>query len=59
MTQKQLVLEEGRVIEALKAAASKPEVREPSVNFKRDWAYGNAGLENERITRKQVNEVVK
>jgi hypothetical protein len=31
----------------------------PSVQFKRDWAYGNAGLENETITREQVNEIIK
>lgn len=36
-----------------------PEVREPSLEFKRDWAFGNAGLEDERITREQVRGTIK
>lgn len=36
-----------------------PEVSTPSIDFKRDWAYGNAGLEDETITREQVKEAIK
>ena len=51
--------EERIVREAKEAVENRPDVRTPSVEFKRDWAYGNAGLEDERITRKQVTETIK
>jgi len=51
--------EESIVREAKQVAESHPEVRTPSVEFKCDWAYGNAGLEDERITREQVAETIK
>ncbi len=51
--------EERIVREAREVVEKRPEVRTPSVEFKRDWAYGNAGLEDERITREQVAETIK
>jgi hypothetical protein len=51
--EKQVVREMKRI------AAERPETAEPSVTFKRDWAYGNAGLEDETITREQVQGVIK
>lgn len=51
--------EENIVREAREAVQKHPEVRTPSVEFKRDWAYGNAGLEDERITREQVAKTIK
>lgn len=55
MTQKEEIV----VRTAREIADNKPEVRTPSLEFKRDWAYGNAGLEDERITREQVKEAIK
>jgi hypothetical protein len=51
--------EETIVRAAKQIVESRPEVRTPSVEFKRDWAYGNAGFEDERITREQVTEAIK
>lgn len=51
--------EETVVREAKQVVENRPEVRTPSVEFKRDWAYGNAGLEDERITREKVKETIK
>jgi hypothetical protein len=51
--------EEKVVRTAQEIADAKPEVRTPSLEFKREWAYGNAGLEDERITREQVKEAIK
>ncbi len=49
-----------RVVRDLKKVAqNRPDTHHPSVTFKRDWAYGNAGIENEKITRKQVNRAIK
>lgn len=39
-------------------AEKRPETRQPSVAFIRDWAYGNAGIEDEKITREQVETVI-
>jgi hypothetical protein len=52
-------LEKSMVQEAKELVETCPEVRTPSVEFKRDWAFGNAGLEDERITREQVTEAIK
>ena len=38
--------------------AEKPDVATPDQKFLRDWAYGNAGLEDERITIEQVESVM-
>jgi len=51
--------EERVVRDAKKVVENRPEVKVPSLEFKRDWAFGNAGLEDERITRKQVEETIK
>ena len=32
---------------------------QPTETFLRDWAYGNAGLEDERITEEQVESVIR
>jgi hypothetical protein len=36
-----------------------PDAATPSADFLRDWAYGNAGLEDERITVEQVEQVMR
>jgi hypothetical protein len=59
VTKVQFDFQESQVLKQLKKAASKPETTRPSVEFKRNWAYGNAGLENETITREQVEVVIK
>ena len=51
--------EELMVREAKELVEARPQLREPSLEFRRDWAYGNAGLEDERITREQVKEAIK
>jgi hypothetical protein len=51
--------ERNMVREAKELAETRPEIRTPSVEFKRDWAFGNAGLEDERITREQVKKAIK
>ena len=35
-----------------------PEIHRPDATFVRDWAYGNAGIEDERITLEQVEQVL-
>ncbi len=47
------------VRDAKELAEARPEVCTVSIKFKRDWAYGNAGLEDERITRTQVKKAIK
>jgi len=47
------------VAQAREAIADKPEMATPDDNFLRDWAYGNAGLEDERITLEQVETVMR
>jgi hypothetical protein len=37
----------------------RPETATPSPAFVRDWAYGNAGIEDERITLEQVEKVLR
>ncbi len=60
MTKKQFQQAEEAVVREMKRVADeKPETKEPSVDFKRDWAYGNAGLENEAITVDQVKKAIK
>jgi hypothetical protein len=60
MAQKQVRDSEDGVVRELKRVAEEhPETKELTVEFKRDWAYGNAGLENESITRDQVNKTIK
>lgn len=51
---------EDKIIARARAViAEKPEAATPDETFLRDWAYGNAGLEDERITLEQVEAVVR
>jgi len=51
--------EEREVVSQMKKVAEeRPETKRPTTAFVRDWAYGNAGLEDERITRQQVERVI-
>ena len=60
MTKAEFSKAEERVIGEMKRIATEcPTSTSPDVNFKRDWAYGNAGLENDKITREQVNKAIK
>jgi hypothetical protein len=52
--QEKLLVEQAREL-----VETHPEVRTPSLQFRRDWAFGNAGLEDERITREQVAQTIK
>ena len=59
MTRSEIRAAEERVVSEMKRiACESPETATPNLDFKRDWAYGNAGLENENITRKQVDEAI-
>ena len=59
MSRNEFRRKERRLIGIMKRVASeKPDTAHPSVRFKRDWAYGNAGLENEKITRNQASKVI-
>jgi hypothetical protein len=51
-------VEECIVRDAQAAVNERPEVTSPTVEFKREWAYGNAGLEDSRITREQVDSII-
>jgi len=51
--------EKNMVREARELVETRPDVLTPSVEFKRSWAFGNAGLEDERITREQVADIIK
>jgi hypothetical protein len=54
-----MTMAEDKVISQLKKVAEEmPETKQPTVHFMRDWAYGNAGIENESITRSQVQLVI-
>jgi hypothetical protein len=52
------VAEESAVQGLRQIASERPETTEPSLDFKRDWAYGNAGLEDESITIEQVERCI-
>ena len=48
-----------RLIKGMQRIASKqPTITRPGVRFKRDWAYGNAGIENENITKEQARKAI-
>lgn len=51
--------EESVVREMKRIAHESPHTATPDLEFKRDWAFGNAGLENEKITREQVDETIR
>ena len=60
MTKAEISAAEERIVTEIKRIArDSPDTATPNLDFKRDWAYGNAGLENDKITRKQVDETIK
>jgi hypothetical protein len=60
MTKTELRLAEQRIVNEMRRIAhDAPWTATPDLDFKRDWAYGNAGLENENITRQQVDQTIK
>jgi len=56
---RKMTTNEKLVASAREAIAAKPEASTPGHEFLRDWAYGNAGLEDERITLEQVESVMR
>jgi len=54
-----MTVEEKVIAHAHELIAERPEAATPSQEFLRDWAYGNAGLEDERITVEQVETVLR
>jgi hypothetical protein len=60
MTKAEIRRAEDEIVRELKRVAEEsPQTARLDVDFKRDWAYGNVGLENEKITREQVEKTVK
>ena len=51
-------VEEHIINEMRRIERDEPSTATPDLRFKRDWAYGNAGLENDRITRQQVDQTI-
>ena len=47
------------IASAREALHKKPEAATPTEDFLVQWAYGNAGLEDERITLEQVESVMR
>jgi hypothetical protein len=54
----QMTAEEKIIACAQALFAERPEMAAPNREFIRDWAYGNAGLEDEKITVEQVERVL-
>ena len=52
-------LEKKIVARMKRIARNKPETRQPTLKFAEDWAFGNAGLENEKITQSQAKRVIR
>jgi hypothetical protein len=46
------------VRKARELVETRPDISTPSVEFKRDWAFGNAGLDDDRITREQITKAI-
>jgi hypothetical protein len=60
MTKAEFRAADDRIINEMKRIAHEsPDTSTPDLHFKRDWAYGNAGLENEKITRQQVDQTIR
>jgi len=60
VTRAEIRITEERILNEMKRIAHEaPGTATPDLNFKQDWAYGNAGLENESITRRQVEQTIK
>jgi hypothetical protein len=53
-----MTADEKLVKQAREIYETNPTVSTPGHEFLRDWAYGNAGLEDERITVEQVENVM-
>jgi hypothetical protein len=53
-----MTAEERIIAHAQALSAERPETATPNQDFIRDWAYGNAGLEDESITVEQVERVL-
>jgi hypothetical protein len=51
--------EEKFIQHAREVIADRPHATTPDQTFLRDWAFGNAGLEDERITLEQVETVMR
>ncbi len=51
--------EEKIIAQAREVMKDRPNAAVPDATFLRDWAYGNAGLEDERITIEQVESVMR
>jgi hypothetical protein len=59
MTEREIRAAEEHIVSEMKRIAiESPQTATPNLDFKRDWAYGNAGLENDKITREQVDETI-
>jgi hypothetical protein len=56
---KNMTAEEKVIARAHELVAERPDVTTPDREFLRDWAYGNAGLEDEKITVEQVETVLR
>jgi hypothetical protein len=60
MTKAEIRRAEEDVVRELKRVVDEnPQAAHPDLDFKRDWAYGNVGLEDEKITREQVEKTIK
>jgi hypothetical protein len=55
----QMSAEEKIIAQVREAIAERPHAAIPDQTFFRDWAYGNAGLEDDRITIEQVESVMR
>jgi hypothetical protein len=53
-----MTAEEKIIARAQELIAERPEAATPNREFIRDWAYGNAGLEDDKITVEQVERVL-
>jgi len=54
-----MTTEEKVIAQMTKLIEDRPEAATPDHAFLRSWAYGNAGLEDERITEEQVETVLR
>jgi hypothetical protein len=60
VTKAEIRIAEERIINKMKRIAHEaPFTAILDLDFKRDWAFGNVGLENDSITRQQVDQTIK
>jgi hypothetical protein len=57
--ERHMTQEEKVISDMNKVIREHPEAATPDHNFLRSWAFGNAGLEDERITEEQVETVLR